>query len=475
MDCCAVSGREGAEPGDGDGLAACGRFGDYREHGADRGEAAATESEASAATREARSDLFMTSPRCGWPVPGRGRAAAARVAGLWLGAEREAALYGIAMPRFHEGPPGAPGKRAMLSSGPDRWVRRRAGLRHDGGDAETGTGVELGGRLSYTRLGVTVEGAARAPVAHEASGYKEWGASGAVRIDPGASGRWLSFTLKPASDNAVSAAERLWGLGDARGVAPETEFDAPGQQVLSIDADLQVDEARGERARHAVEQAAIALAVAAGDERRALEERVFADLAFERELEKRRLYHRYAGRQLFEVDEPEADVVGRQQKHRGRHCVWSAASQPGDAAESHGVEQKRPDLDILAAAVRGGLLRDHRFGGARGTPDHRRLTDLDEEDEGRGELARAERVVRRERRLVERRIRAAKFPTVKSLDSFEFKAIPSVNKVQVLEHEIRLHSSLEHRPPALETIVMPSWPPGSVNRPAWLAKKPSMH
>ena len=34
---------------------------------------------------------------------------------------------------------------------------------------------------------------------------------------------------------------------------------------------------------------------------------------------------------------------------------------------------------------------------------------------------------------MERRIKAAKFPTVKSLDSFEFKAIPSVNKARVLE------------------------------------------
>ena len=42
-------------------------------------------------------------------------------------------------------------------------------------------------------------------------------------------------------------------------------------------------------------------------------------------------------------------------------------------------------------------------------------------------------LIDRERRLVERRIKAAKFPTVKSLDSFEFKAIPSVNKARVLE------------------------------------------
>ena len=39
----------------------------------------------------------------------------------------------------------------------------------------------------------------------------------------------------------------------------------------------------------------------------------------------------------------------------------------------------------------------------------------------------------RERRMIERRIKAAKFPAVKSLDSFEFKAIPTLNKMQVLE------------------------------------------
>jgi len=34
---------------------------------------------------------------------------------------------------------------------------------------------------------------------------------------------------------------------------------------------------------------------------------------------------------------------------------------------------------------------------------------------------------------IERRIKAAKFPAVKSLDSFDFKAIPALNKMQVLE------------------------------------------
>ena len=42
-------------------------------------------------------------------------------------------------------------------------------------------------------------------------------------------------------------------------------------------------------------------------------------------------------------------------------------------------------------------------------------------------------MIDRERRTVERRIKEAKFPAVKSLDSFDFTAIPSLNKTLVLE------------------------------------------
>ena len=42
-------------------------------------------------------------------------------------------------------------------------------------------------------------------------------------------------------------------------------------------------------------------------------------------------------------------------------------------------------------------------------------------------------LIDRERRMVERRIKAAKFPATKSLDSFDFKAIPKLNKMQVLD------------------------------------------
>ncbi|MYI06284.1 MAG: hypothetical protein F4059_02895 [Gemmatimonadetes bacterium] len=66
------------------------------------------------------------------------------------------------------------------------------GLRHDGGDTETGTGVEIGGRVAYANAGsgLSTEASVRTLVAHEASGYEEWGAS-CARLAPGASGRGL--------------------------------------------------------------------------------------------------------------------------------------------------------------------------------------------------------------------------------------------------------------------------------------------
>ena len=121
------------------------------------------------------------------------------------------------------------GSRAVALEGGGRFVPRlEVGLRQDGGDAETGTGIEVGGGLAWTApaRGLTVEAKARTLVAHEDAHYREWGASGSVRIDPGASGRGLSLTLAPAWGAAEGGAERLWGLGDARGLAPDAEAPA---------------------------------------------------------------------------------------------------------------------------------------------------------------------------------------------------------------------------------------------------------
>ncbi len=76
-------------------------------------------------------------------------------------------------------------------------------------------------------------------------------------------------------------------------------------------------------------------------------------------------------------------------------------------------------------------------------------------------------LIDRERRMVERRIRQAKFPAVKSLDSFDFKAIPSLNKMLVLElarceYVERRETSSRSVTPAPAKPISPSasaWPP----------------
>ena len=121
------------------------------------------------------------------------------------------------------------GSRAVALEDGGRFVPSlEVGLRQDGGDAETGTGIEVGGGLAWTdpARGLTVEAKARTLIAHEDADYREWGASGSVRIEPGASGRGLSLTLAPAWGAAEGGAERLWSLRDARGLAPDVEAQA---------------------------------------------------------------------------------------------------------------------------------------------------------------------------------------------------------------------------------------------------------
>ena len=114
------------------------------------------------------------------------------------------------------------GSRAFDLGGGTLTPGVELGLRHDGGDAETGTGVELGGRVSYTNpaSGLSVEASVRTLIAHEDTGYEEWGASGTIRLDPGIRGQGLSFSLAPAWGAASSGVDRLWSARDAGGLAP---------------------------------------------------------------------------------------------------------------------------------------------------------------------------------------------------------------------------------------------------------------
>ena len=107
------------------------------------------------------------------------------------------------------------------------------GLRRDGGDAETGTGLELGAGLAYTHGALSIEGRMRTLLAHEDSGYEEWGASGTVRVAPDAHGRGFTLSVRPEWGATASATERLWAARDARELAGEPEY-TPGQR-LAVD------------------------------------------------------------------------------------------------------------------------------------------------------------------------------------------------------------------------------------------------
>ncbi len=107
-----------------------------------------------------------------------------------------------------------------------------AGLRWDGGDGETGAGLELGGGLDYTdrALGLSAGARGRALVAHE-SGLREWGASGWLRLVADSLGRGLSLEASPSWGKSASGVDDLWQRGvagaadEARGEPPQMRFD----------------------------------------------------------------------------------------------------------------------------------------------------------------------------------------------------------------------------------------------------------
>ena len=84
------------------------------------------------------------------------------------------------------------------------------GLRLDGGDAETGFGADLGGGLAFAdpASGLSVELKGRGLLTHEASGFREWGASAGLAWDP-----------RPGTDRGLSLSLRQgWGASPAGGM-----------------------------------------------------------------------------------------------------------------------------------------------------------------------------------------------------------------------------------------------------------------
>ena len=114
-----------------------------------------------------------------------------------------------------------------LAGGATLTPRLELGVRQDGGDAETGTGMELGAGVGYADPSRGLDMALRVHglAGHAEDGYSEWGVSGSLRLVPGGAGRGLSASLTPSYGVDPGGSERLWTMPDASALAAND--DAP--------------------------------------------------------------------------------------------------------------------------------------------------------------------------------------------------------------------------------------------------------
>ncbi len=112
-------------------------------------------------------------------------------------ATRDLAASSSATTRLRLGIEG--GWRLALGRGMSLAPTLEAGARHDGGDAGSGFGVELGGGLAWAApaLGLSLDVSGRALVAHEDGGMEDMGFSAALAFDPApGGGRGPSLALR---------------------------------------------------------------------------------------------------------------------------------------------------------------------------------------------------------------------------------------------------------------------------------------
>ena len=106
--------------------------------------------------------------------------------------------------------------RVALQYGGTLTPRFEIGWRYDGGGAETGLGMDIGGGLVWWAPagGITAEIEVRRMLMHEATGFNDWSVSGLVRYDPkpfserGASVAFRSSVGPPSLDGASALLER---------------------------------------------------------------------------------------------------------------------------------------------------------------------------------------------------------------------------------------------------------------------------
>ena len=116
--------------------------------------------------------------------------------------------------------------------------RLEVGVRHDGGDAETGFGLDLGGGLSWSDpgTGLRAQASGRGLLTHESSGFGERGFAGAFGWDPRpGTDRGPSLTVRQALGvSASGGADALLGRTTLAGFAANDDGDALGRRRLEV-------------------------------------------------------------------------------------------------------------------------------------------------------------------------------------------------------------------------------------------------
>ena len=97
--------------------------------------------------------------------------------------------------------------RGLEAGGGELVPRLEVGVRHDGGDAETGFGLDVGGGLSWSHAasGLSAELSGRGLLTHESRGFRDRGLSGSFGWEPGrGSGRGPKVTLTQTVGTSAS-------------------------------------------------------------------------------------------------------------------------------------------------------------------------------------------------------------------------------------------------------------------------------
>ena len=97
--------------------------------------------------------------------------------------------------------------RGLEAGGGELVPRLEVGVRHDGGDAETGFGLDVGGGLSWSHpaSGLSAELSGRGLLTHESRGFRDRGLSGSFGWEPGrGSGRGPKVTLTQTVGTSAS-------------------------------------------------------------------------------------------------------------------------------------------------------------------------------------------------------------------------------------------------------------------------------